>query len=161
MLFGRFIHKRTGIILPNRIVNEGELEFLRMLMRADVSVVASGGNFYVGMTSGAISDTDTLTEIAANEPGVVNGYAREAVTRNAAGWPTEGISNNVRFIKSVQIDFTAAGGDFDTAITRIFLCSVASGTAGTLFAVSAALATPLTVLDTTTESFFYEIYMRG
>lgn len=161
MIFGRFIHKRTGLILPNRIVNEGEQAFLRMLMRGDNTYVAGGGNFYVGMTSGAVAQTDTLTEITVNEPTAAGGYSRKAVTRDGTGWPTEGISNNVRYIKSLQIDFTAAGADFDKSITRLFICTAASGTTGTLFAVSAALATPLTVLNASTESFFYELYLRG
>ena len=41
-----WFHMPDGILkVPNNITDEGEQAFIKMVVRADVSLVASGGNF--------------------------------------------------------------------------------------------------------------------
>lgn len=163
-MYGVFtiIHPRLGRVrLPNILVEEGEQSFLKMIARADVADVAAGGNFFIGLSGVAITPTDTLATLS-GEPGVVNGYAREAVTRNSAGWPSLSQVNGLWRIATSTISFNASGGDFDANISRAFLCNVSSGSAGLLFAVSAALLTPLTI--TVANSPFdvvYELFAKS
>lgn len=159
---GRF-HISWGdnkVIIPNRIFDGGEESFLKMITRADVVDVASGGNFYVGLCDDNVVDSRDLTTLT-GEPGVVNGYARQAITRDAIGWPTISAVGQMFRALSAQVTFTAVGGNFDTAIKRVFLCNVASGTAGILFAMSGRLAgQPITVQVGTPLNIQYELFIR-
>jgi hypothetical protein len=141
------------IILPNTIVAEGA----EALLKHDFQNVAIT-DFYIGLCNQVPAHADTLTSIT-TEPGVVNGYAREVLQRNAVDWPTVSTVNEETLVESKAVTFTAAGGDFDSPFSRLFLCDVASGTAGILFSYSAALASAVTLADT--ESFIaqYRMYM--
>ena len=163
---GRFIIPACGlilpsqeIILPNTLTDEGESEFLKMIFQADVATIAAGGNWYVGLTQVTPTDALLLADVAAAEPTVANGYARQALTRDATGWPTVSQVNGETSIRSAVITFTAAGGDFDAAITRMFLTDAASGSVGTLFNISAGLATAITLQDGNSLPLQYEGYM--
>ena len=133
-----------SVVLPNNLIDEGEESFLKMIVRADVSDVAAGGNFYVGLMGSTFAETTTLATLA-GEPSSAGTYARQAVARNSSGWPTvEQVSGKFRAV-SAQLTFTAVGANFDTAFSRTFLCNVASGSSGLLFSVSSPLTSALTV----------------
>ncbi len=152
-------YAKEPIVMPNTVVDEGEIEFLRMIARADVSKVASSGNFYMGLCDQIPAEADTLTEIT-SEPTVTNGYARNAISRDSTGWPTEVVVNGNNGIRSTTEDFAASGGDFSAAISRAFLCNVSSGTAGVLFSYSGALTTAVTIASGETFSAQYEFFIN-
>lgn len=143
--------------LKNTVVNEGEAAFLKMLMRDDQTIVAGGDNFYIGLCGQNFSETTTLATLV-GEPTTTSGYARQPVARSTAGWPTQDSVNNIARIRSAVVNFTASGGDFSTSIYRCFICNVVSGTAGTLFAVSAELSTPKQIVDGETFPVQYDLY---
>ena len=146
------------LIIPNMIVDEGEESFLKMLMQGDVADVALGGDFYVGLCADSPVEADTLSDIA-TEPSSTGGYARIALSRDATGFPTIDQVGGVYRAQSKTITFTASGVDFDTAIDRAFLCNVASGTAGVLFAYSGALPSTRIITVGTPLPMQYEIYL--
>lgn len=146
------------LIVPNTLLDEGEESFIKMITQADVGDVAAGGNFYVGLCGSAFAETDTLATLA-GEPTVTNGYAREAVTRDATGWPTLLSVGGKWMARTAQIDFTASGGDFSTSIWRAFLCNVASGSSGLLFSVSAALPAAELIENGETLPMHYELHL--
>lgn len=163
-IFGRFLFYRNGklfAVRPNIVTDEGEQEYLKMILRADTTLIAAGGNFFVGLTEGTFIGTSTLADAGAQEPTAAGGYARKAITRDATGWPTIDTVNGIGRGQSAQITFTAAGADFSKSFTRAFLTDQASGTVGALLGVSAALANPITVLDTESFDMRYELYLRG
>lgn len=144
---------------PNTLVSEGEQSFLRMMVRDEQTDVAGGGNFYIGLMGNTFTATTTLSTLL-GEPTNTGGYARQAVTRNSAGWPTQDTVNGIGHVRSVVINFTASGADFSTTIQRIFLCSVGSGSSGRLFAISAPLAAPLAITNGTTFPVQYDLYLH-
>ena len=143
---GQFIIMLPGgdeIILPNTIVEEGAEAYLaRIFQNASIT------GFFVGLCDQGPVHTDTLTSISTEPTIGVNGYARQALVQNGTDWPTILTQNEETSIESKQVDFTASGGDFDTAHSRLFLCSVLTGTSGILYAYSAALQVATTLLDT-------------
>lgn len=150
--------EKREIVIPNTVVDTGERDFLKMMMQDNQAVVAGGANFYLGLCAETPGETDTLVDIT-TEPSGAGGYAREGVARSGVGFPTIDQVNGVYRAVSQVVVFAASGADFDTAIDRCFLCSVASGTAGTLFAYSGALASLTTVLDGETLSMQYELFL--
>lgn len=156
MFQGRFIHLNSGLILPNTLMNLGAELLLKMLFQGEA--IGGGGNFYVGLCGDVFTGKGMdLTDIS-GEPTVTNGYARITLAINSTDWPNPVTTNDVTRIASKTITFTGSGGAFSTSISRMFLCNVASGTAGTLFALSAALDVPLLVLDGVGEDFNYEFF---
>lgn len=163
MLKGRFIIKtpKKEIILPNLIVDEGLESFLKMMLQAATGDVSAGGNFYVGICGTSAPQTDwDLTDIA-GEPSSAGGYSRQAVTRDATGWPTVSAVNSLWRARTADVTFAASGADFDATLNRLFLCNASSGTSGVLFAVSAALTTPITIANGESYPTAYEIYADG
>lgn len=147
------------LVLPNNVLDEGEESFLKMIVQASVADVAAGGNFYVGMCGLTFAESTTLATLV-GEPTVTNGYARKAVTRNATDWPTVDLVGGVRRAATGILTFTASGGNFSVGFSRLFLCNVASGSAGKLFSVSGALPSPIIVTPTTPLPVTYELYLR-
>lgn len=156
---GRSVEDGGEIVIRNQIVNEGEEAFLKMLLRDDQTIVAGGGNFYIGLCDQIPTDATTLTDLA-SEPAVSHGYARNAIVRSAVGWPTIALSGNGDFVaQSAVVNFTAAGGDFSGPISRCFLCNVGAGSAGNLFSVSAPLPAAITILSGQTIPIRYELIL--
>lgn len=147
------------IIIPNRVVDTGEQSFLQMIFQGSIADVALGGNFYIGLCEEVPDDTDTLATIT-TEPTSAGGYAREAVTRDAIGWPTVQLINTDYMIESKTVTFTATGADFSRAINRLFLCNILSGTGGKLFAYSGPLANSITLLDGASLPLKYQFFLR-
>ena len=150
----------TGERIPNQITVEGEETFLKMITRADVADVASGGNFFLGLTGLSVANTNTLTQVAVAEPTVTNNYSRKPITRNAAGFTDISQVNGIFRAQSAVVNFTATPGNYSTSIYRLFLCNVVSGTVGKLFSVSAPLLTPRLITPTTPYSVAFELWMR-
>jgi hypothetical protein len=164
MLEGRFriTVPRLGMIhyVRNRITELGDESFLKMITRADVVDVASGGNFYIGMCRGTDDKTNALSDVP-NEPTVLNGYSRKAVARDATGWPTISKVNGIWRALSAAVSFTASGGNFDQAFNRVFLCNVSSGSAGLLLAYSGQLEEDFTLTPALSPiTVEYELWMR-
>lgn len=161
-IHGQFVfHAGTPkeIIVPNLITDEGEQSFLKMIGRADVVDVTAGGNFFVGLCSDVPAELDALTDIS-TELTSAGGYARKAITRDATGFPNLTISGEAYKLQSLQLDFAASGADFNTTFTRAFLCNVASGMSGLLFAYSGVLPDPVQIDDAETFSMRYELFLR-
>jgi len=156
MIGGRFAHFDNGVVLlPNTLMNEGAELLMKMIFQN--AAIGGGSNFYVGLCSDTITGKGMdLTDIVGEPVGF--GYARQVLALNSTDWPDPVTTNDVTKIISKTVAFTAAGGPFNVAISRMFLTNVLTGTAGILFALSAALENPLTVADTTTENFTYEFY---
>lgn len=165
-MHGRFLIYERGKLLyavPNIVTDAGEQEYLKMITRADVALIAAGGNFYVGLTSGVFTGVSTLADAGANEPGAQGGYARKAITRDGTGtgWPTIDTINGIGRAQSAAVTFAAVGADFDTSFTRAFLTDQAAGTVGVLLGVSAALPNSILITDGNSRDIRYELYLRG
>jgi len=151
---------KKELVIPNFITDTGELSFLKMLMRDDQGLVAGGGNWYFGLCGNTVvNETATLPDVT-DEVAAANGYVRQPVPRSLAGWPTTEQVNSVYRIVSAVFTFTASGGDYDKAFTRLFLTDVASGlTPGFLFALSRPLLVPFLLIDGQNYPATYSIYL--
>lgn len=147
------------LFVPNLITNEGVVAYLKMIGRDYQTDIAAGANFYLGLC-GNVNDPDATLASLTGEPAVLNGYSRKAVTRDAAGWPTLDVANGVNRIATAIKTFTAAGGDFSTAIRRAFLCNASAGTGGLLLGLSGPLEADLTIEDGVSVDMRYELYLR-
>ena len=147
------------IILPNRVTDEGEQAYLKMLFRDDTEV-AGGADFYVGLCNQTPNETDVLTDISTepDDSAYGFGYAREPISRDLAGWPTLTTVNGHTVMRSETIEFTAYGGDFSEAFTRAFMTSASTGTSGVLYSYSGALVEELLIENGDTFSMQYEVY---
>lgn len=145
------------LIIDNIIVDAGEEDFLQAIFQ-DAFPIAGGANFYIGLCDQIPAETDTLVDVT-TEPTVTNGYARQAIPRNSTGFPTITTINGHKAIQSTTETFTASGGNFDDAFTRIFLSDQSSGTAGALFSYSGPLTSALTVLSGQSFQVIYECFL--
>lgn len=135
----------------------GEEALLKMLFRGDNTIVAGGGNFYLGLCNQTPLKTDELSDIT-TEPAVANGYARQPITRDAIGFPTiEQVSGETRIV-SIVVTFSASGGDFSASFNRAFLTNVSSGSAGILLAYSGAYDSPILLEDGESKQMRFEFY---
>lgn len=141
-LKGKFI--LDGLVeVENSITNEGLAAYLSMVTQASEDVIASDGQFFIGLCMGTYGRTSTLADIT-NEP-TTGDYSRQAVARSEVGWPSISLVAGRYRAVSAPVTFLAAGADF-TPFDRLFLASVVSGSAGKLLAVSAPLSTgPITI----------------
>lgn len=146
---------------PNIIPDDGEAEYLKMIVQADRALIDLGADFFVGLTSGVFSGSSILSDATVNEPTVAVGYARKAITRDATGWPVVDSVNGIGRAQSITVTFTASGGNFDKTFTRAFLTEASAGSTGKLLGVSAALQTPVQVNDTESFAMKYELFLRG
>lgn len=163
-LMGRFtfvLPQGKKIIAPNLIPDDGEAEYLKMITRADTTLIAAGGNFYIGLTSGTFTGASVLSDATANEPSAAGGYARQVVTRDATGWPTIDSVNGIGRAQTTEETFAASGADFDKSFTRAFLTEASTGSVGKLLGISAALENAVTVLDGNNVKIRYELFLRG
>lgn len=148
----------NGKPVPNIIVDEGEEAFLRMIVEGSAVDLAPGADFYFGLTTDiGVANDATLADLG--ELLVQNGYARKPIVRAPAGWPVIQQITGFFQAQSVQVQFTAAGGDFNAAYTRAFLCNVAAGTAGKLFAISGRLDEPFLLTDGNSVNVSYNLYL--
>jgi len=90
----------------NTVPQVGAQRMLRMIARADVTDITAGGNWYVGLCDQVPVINDELSDVT-SELTSAGGYARKAITRNAAGWPTEEYLNTIATILSTTVTFSA------------------------------------------------------
>ena len=154
---GELFAVEPDIIIPNRVTDEGEEEYLKMIFQ-NVSAIAGGANWYIGLCNQLPAEADILSSIS-TEPTVTNGYARQSLVRSAVGWPTITVINGHKVIRSATVTFTASGGSFDAAFTRAFLTDQASGTVGKLYAYSGALTAAVILADTQSFQMQYECFL--
>lgn len=147
----------TELVIPNLIPDGGKDEFYKMIFQ-DVTAIAGGANWYIGMCDQVPAAANLLTDIT-TEPTVTFGYARKAVVRSAVGWPTISSVNGRRCITSLTVTWTAGGGDFSRAFSRLFLTDQSTGTAGKLYSLSGAIVMPTTLTDGNSISAAYRLYL--
>ncbi len=109
---------------------------------------APPANLYLGLDARAsVAEADTLASLSGEPSGY--GYARQSLATNGngmAGQPFVISQPAAAYqVLSAVKTFTASGGNW-TAVTKIFLCTVASGTSGKLLC-TLALSTSRTLLD--------------
>lgn len=155
MLRGEF-RFNNGLIIPNNVTIAGSGLILAAALRnTDIE-------FWVGLCSAVYTPTLQIEEIT--EPTVaVNGYARQAVSRDSTGWPSDGEVNGENYIESLPLVWEAIGGAFDQPVTRMFICGSESDASGDVFALSAPLPDDLVIDPDVIESdrtFKYRLYAR-
>lgn len=159
---GRFIFAAGTAdeqIINNTLTREGENALLQILFQGNNTiVVGTTGNFYLGLC-GDVFTLDTTLATLGGEPTVTAGYARQAILRSAAGWPTLVQLNGVWMARSTFVTFTPTGAGFNVPIQRAFICTAASGSAGKLIAVSGPLAAPLALPVGVGYPVEYEFYL--
>lgn len=165
MFDGRFHCRYKGqqFTVPNLVVQEGEIAWAKMIAQGDDTIVAAGGNYFVGLSGNtAAVDPEAVLADITDEPTVANNYARKALARDGAGFgETVDLVNGQARIRSAEMTFSATPGNYDKAITRLFLCSVASGSSGTLFAFSAPLQVAIQITPSTPFVVRYELFMKS
>lgn len=147
-----------GLKLPNNVTDFGCVTLLNLALRN-----SDDYTFFVGLCTGVYDHAlqiESLTEPTIGH----NGYVRKSVTRDAAGWPNIGNLNGESFFGTDFLTWTAAGGPFDKAITRMFICGDNTLVADMpIFALSAALPAPVTIAVATplaNRQFKYNLYLR-
>lgn len=142
------------------IVTEGEEAFLKILFQGDNTiVVATSGNWYLGLCEQTPDKSDDLTSIT-TEPTSAGGYARQAIARDSTDFPTANIGQvggETRCLSLVQT-FAASGADFSRTFDRAFLCNVASGTAGILFGYTGQYSSAIQIFDGQSQDVQFEFY---
>jgi len=115
--------------------------------------------FYVGLADGVLPAKDaTLASVVASEsetPGT-DGYARLPLNRDTTDFPTLALVAGDWKVTSKQLHW-AATGDWANDCDFIFLCDVATGSAGKFFgAISIDSPFRLLNLSTFDDSFEYQ-----
>ena len=87
------------------------------------------------------------------------GYSRQALLRGNADWSNPSEQSDSYSIESAIKTFTASGSDW-TPFSRMFLTDAASGTTGSLFAVSTALPSPVTLADGTSFPTTFKLFLK-
>lgn len=129
-----------------------------MIWQANLLDVAAGGSFYVGLCGeNGVGPNGNLLGIT-DELAAINGYARQAFTRDAIGTPTVDVINGLAHTRSKVVTFAASGGDFSGVYSRFFICNVASGTAGLLYSFSAQIDPAILITDGSSEDVQYDFY---
>lgn len=148
-------HLRNGKVIWemesdfNILHDEGEQAILSAYFATAMSGYgAPPANLYLGLDARVtLAEADTLASLS-GEP-TAGGYARKAIATGGTG-----VSGQDFYINqpgayyradSKTVTWTASGADYP-AVTKIFLCTVSSGTAGKLVS-SLALSGSRTVLD--------------
>lgn len=145
--YGKLKWEELG--LKNILHDEGE----EALLSAYFATAMSGfgpppANLYLGLDARVtLAEADTLLSLS-GEPAVF-GYARKALSTAGTGLSGQDfyINQPAAYYRadSKVVTFTASGGAWP-AVTKLFLCTVLSGTAGKLIS-SLALSTSRTLQD--------------
>jgi len=155
MLYGQFTFK-NGLIVPNNITTFGIQTIL------DMAFLDTDSDLWVGLCS-AIYAPDLQIENLTEPTIGTNGYARQQITRDAAGWPGSGLTNLQPYVESDDLIWVPDGGAFDAAISRMFICLSETDTTGDVFAISGTLNEEVTWDTDTLEAdrtLKYRIYSR-
>jgi hypothetical protein len=155
LLRGEFL-RLDGRLIPNNVTTVGAQTILGAALRNTVPVL------WVGLCSAVYAPDLRIEQLS--EPAIgTNGYARLPVTRDNVGWPNTGVVNGEVYFETLELIWAAAGGAFDTPVTRMFICGTQNGLVGDVYALSAALPDDL-VIDPTTpladRTFKYRLFAR-
>jgi hypothetical protein len=102
---------------------------LKAIFQRDITVVPTV--FYLGLGRGTLPNEDaTLADLI--ELAAASGYARKALNANSTDFPLLTLVNNAWKIQSIVSHWAATADWLDADYA--FLCDVASGTSGRLFA---------------------------
>lgn len=153
MIRGEFI-RGDGLVLPNNITPIGAEKILRMAMRDESFTL------FMGLCEGVYTPTMTLAELT--EPTIgTNGYARQAMTRDNAGWPTIGVTNGEQYVESAPHIFVPTGSGFNQDISRMWISD--GLTSSVVLMLGTPLPAPIRLLSTTPvlqRTFTYRFYLR-
>jgi hypothetical protein len=157
MLRGEFI-RGDGLVIPNNVTFAGAQKVLELALRnTDVG-------FYVGLCDGVYTPDLICQDLT--EPTIgLHGYARLQLNRDSTDWPVEDSLNAQAYLESKNLVWAATGGNFSSAITRMFIAFTATnvGANDPVFALSAALPDSIIITPTTDSSdrtFKYRLYLR-
>ena len=146
----------NGLVIPNNVTIFGAQSILAGFARNDVPT------FFVGLCNAVYEPDLTLADI--EEPTIAtNGYARIPLARDAIGWPSDGLVNNEPYVESLSLVWAAVDGEFDKAVTRMFITPEETALVGDLFCISGALPDELIVDPDTLEAdrtFKYRLFAR-
>lgn len=155
MIRGEF-KRADGLRIPNNVTQFGIETLLDLALRHQVAT------FHVGLCNAVYNPTLNIADI--DEPTIgVNGYARKAVTQDIVGWPVDGLINGEVFYETAFLIWAAAGGDYDLAVTRMFICLHDTSLVVPVFALSAPMPEELLIQPATPEAnrkFKYQLYGR-
>lgn len=106
-----------------------EQMIVRAVLRRDLSLVPT--NYYLGLGTGLLpakgAALSSIVEVAGP------GYSRKVVAASAVGWPSEVLADGEWKNTTVTVRFENTGPTDWTAADYVFICDVASGTAGKWF----------------------------
>lgn len=146
----------NGVVLHNQFTDAGLVGVLAAAFQNSYPV----SGLHIGLCQAVPGRALTLADLI--EPSIgVNGYARQAINRDAVDWLTTGTQADDPFIETKTYVFAATGAAFDQEVTRLFLTPEATATTGDVWAVSAAFETPKLIDPLTLEadrSFTYRVY---
>lgn len=171
---GEFI-RFDGLVIPNNITNYGARTILAAALRNEVPT------FFVGLVDAQPDPALLIQNVV--EPEQINGYERKGVTRDNAGWPTEGSINGETYFESDWMTWEATGVPadpvdpeqdlkfpFTKAIRRLMLVQNPANVVDDLsdanlkvLALSTSLPSALTINVDTPEAarkFKYRLYAR-
>lgn len=145
------------------LTDTGRAELLKMvLLGVDTTQIGAGGSMYLGLCNDVPALGLTLADLT--EPTIgTNGYARIEITRDTTGFPNSGTVNGVPYLETADAVWEASGGDFDSAISRLFLTPEETATIGEVWALGEALIAPVTIgpsTDAADRTFRFRQYMR-
>lgn len=159
MLRGEF-RRADGLVIPNNVTVAGKQTLLGLALRNAYPDVGYAGMF-VGLCQGVYTPGLLVQDLT--EPTIAtNGYARIALARNSTDWPVTGVVNNRPYMESKDLIWTATGGEFSEAITRLFIAFTLAGVTGDVFALSGALPEELLIDEDTLvgdRTFRYRVYL--
>ena len=96
----------------NALADVGEQRLLEIYFR---DATEPGANEYLSLSDAtnpcSITETDSLATANTGEPST-NGYARQTITRDTAGWPTSGLDSGDWRVVSTTETFSASGGSW-------------------------------------------------
>ncbi len=130
--------------LDNILHDEGEQALLSAYFATAMSGYgAPPANLYLGLDNrGSLAEGDTLASLSGEPAGL--GYARKALSTAGTGLSGQDFYINqpgtYYRADSKVVTFTASGGAW-VSVSKMFLCTVLSGTAGKLIASLALTAT--------------------
>ena len=111
---------------PNVFHDEGEQFVCQVVFSEAQSVPAA---YYLGLDNRtSLAEADALTSLSGEPTG--NGYARQAVNSDATDWTVSQNAGDYQ-AKSKTVTFNATGGSWGP-VSKLFLCTVGTGTAGKL-----------------------------
>jgi hypothetical protein len=155
MIRGEFI-RADGFVIPNNISLAGA----RMLLAAALSNTVP--TLYMALVQGQVDPDMTMLNMTEPTIGVM-GYARQAITRDSAGWPTVTSSGVESYAETDWHLWSPTGSGFDKAIQRVALVHQATyDSSEDVFCLSEAFPDPITLLPSTDvglRRFKYRIYI--